>query len=113
MQVLRQKVREFDLQSDSVLVTLCSRPSYPTTLSRANDANGGNQHQQLVQPTNDANGGGSGGEAPSSFASMMFSKDAPKIEPRILNLIPLKPDHPPTPPMMAKGTPPRGKDYLH
>ena len=76
-------------------------------LFRGSDANG-NQNRQ----PSDANGGGGGGEEPSSFASMMFSKDAPKIEPRILNLIPLKPDHPPTPPMphnAAKGTPPRGR----
>ena len=61
------------------------------------DANG-NQPKQLGQPTD--------AEEPSSFSSMMFSKDAPKIEPRLLRLIPLKPDQPPTPPM--KGTPPRG-----
>ena len=76
-------------------------------LFSASDANG-NQNRQ----PSEANGGGGGGEEPSSFASMMFSKDAPKIEPRILNLIPLKPDHPPTPPMphnAAKGTPPRGR----
>ena len=83
----------------------CTTVIFP--LFSASDANG-NQNRQ----PSEANGGGGGGEEPSSFASMMFSKDAPKIEPRILNLIPLKPDHPPTPPMphnAAKGTPPRGR----